>query len=118
MNKIVKGLVVTGLAVTGFMGVATFATPQVNASRVHYVKWNKPMKHHLVAVNGRKASWAAFIYFGGGDMDTNVQTMSKDSLLDTLSVLDKAERIYEGALEKKRAISDNWQQHLYDAADK
>lgn len=60
MNKIVKGLVVTGLAVTGFMGVATFATPQVNASRVHYVKWNKPMKHHLVAVNGRKASWKGY----------------------------------------------------------
>lgn len=43
--------------------------------------------------------------------------MSKDSLLDTLSVLDKAERIYEGALTQKQAISDNWQQKLYDVAD-
>lgn len=60
MNKIVKGLVVTGLTVTGFMGMASFATPQASASSVHYVKWNKPMKHHTVAVNGRKASWKGY----------------------------------------------------------
>ncbi|WP_407886674.1 hypothetical protein [Levilactobacillus sp. N40-8-2] len=60
MNKIVKGLVVTGLTVTGFMGMASFATPQASASSVHYVKWNKPMKHHSVAVNGRKASWKGY----------------------------------------------------------
>ncbi|HJE87375.1 hypothetical protein KB236_06490 [Levilactobacillus brevis] len=47
----------------------------------------------------------------------DIQTMSKESLLDTLSVLDKAERIYETALAKKNAINRQWQQQTNDAAD-
>jgi len=57
MNKIVKGLVVTGLTVTGFMGMASFATPQASASSVHYVKWNKPMKHHSFPILFLRISW-------------------------------------------------------------
>ncbi|NLR08869.1 MULTISPECIES: hypothetical protein [Lactobacillaceae] len=48
----------------------------------------------------------------------DIQAMSKESLLDTLSVLDKAERIYEGALAKKAAVNQRWQQQTNDAADK
>ncbi|KRL94104.1 hypothetical protein ACUIJQ_03470 [Levilactobacillus hammesii] len=48
----------------------------------------------------------------------DIQTMSKESLLDTLSVLDKAERIYEEALKKKNTINSNWQRQTNETADK
>ncbi|WP_341780096.1 GW dipeptide domain-containing protein [Levilactobacillus sp. HBUAS70063] len=60
MNKIVKRLTLTTLALTSFVGLATLQPTTANASKIHYVKWNKPMKHHQVAVNGRKASWKGY----------------------------------------------------------
>lgn len=60
MNKIVNRLTLTTLALTSFVGLATLQPTTANASKIHYVKWNKPMKHHQVAVNGRKASWKGY----------------------------------------------------------
>ncbi|KRL94101.1 GW dipeptide domain-containing protein [Levilactobacillus hammesii] len=60
MNKIFKELAVTGLALTSFIGLTTVQPTTANASKVHYIKWNKPMKHHQVAVNGRKSAWKGY----------------------------------------------------------
>ncbi|HJE87373.1 MAG TPA: hypothetical protein K8U88_07270, partial [Levilactobacillus hammesii] len=60
MNKIVKRVALTALTLVSFVGLAAAQPTTANASKVHYVKWNKPMKHHQVAVNGRKSSWKGY----------------------------------------------------------
>ncbi|UIF28208.1 hypothetical protein KB236_06505 [Levilactobacillus brevis] len=60
MNKITKQLTIGILALASFVGLAAAQPTTANASKVHYVKWNKPMKHHQVAVNGRKSSWKGY----------------------------------------------------------
>ena len=60
IRKTVKQLTLTALALISFAGLAAVQPTTANASKVHYVKWNKPMKHHQVAVNGRKSSWKGY----------------------------------------------------------
>ncbi|NLR08867.1 MULTISPECIES: hypothetical protein [Lactobacillaceae] len=60
MNRIAKRFTLTALALVSFAGLAAAQPTTANASKVHYVKWNKPMKHHQVAVNGRKSSWKGY----------------------------------------------------------